>query len=102
MAIAAGEAAGGGRTWSATPAADRAACLDRAADLLEQERSTFVALAVREAGKTVSNGISEVREAVDFLRYYAAQARASSGAWRCADRAGLPFSAELSAGDLHG
>ena len=104
VAIAAGEAAEGGRTWSATPAAERAACLDRAADLLEQERSTFVALAVREAGKTVANGISEVREAVDFLRYYAAQARAELGRLTLR-RSGLVqwhFSVEFSAGDLHG
>ena len=74
------EGKGEGRSWSATPAADRAACLERAADLMEQERATFVALAVREAGKTVANGISEVREAVDFLRYYAAQARAELAA----------------------
>ena len=73
-------AADGGRAWSATPATERAACLERAADLLEAERATFVALAVREAGKTVANGISEVREAVDFLRYYAAQARAELSA----------------------
>ena len=66
----------GGAAWSATPAAERAACLERAADLLEAERATFLALAVREAGKTLANAVAEVREAVDFLRYYAAQARA--------------------------
>jgi len=70
--VAAGEE---GRAWSATPAEARAACLERAADMLEEQRAMFVALAVREAGKTVANGISEVREAADFLRYYAAQAR---------------------------
>ena len=75
--IAAGDE---GRAWSAAPAAERAACLERAAELLEAERATFVSLAVREAGKTVANGISEVREAVDFLRYYALQARAELGA----------------------
>ena len=64
-----------GLQWSRTPAAERAACLERAADLLETERATFIALAVREAGKTFGNAVSEVREAVDFLRYYAAQAR---------------------------
>ena len=58
----------------------RAACLERAADLLEAERATFLALAVREAGKTLANAVSEVREAVDFLRYYAAQARAELAA----------------------
>jgi RHH-type proline utilization regulon transcriptional repressor/proline dehydrogenase/delta 1-pyrroline-5-carboxylate dehydrogenase len=64
-----------GSAWSALPAADRAACLERAADMLEDERPLFLALAVREAGKTLANAISEVREAADFLRYYAGQAR---------------------------
>ena len=65
-----------GPAWSATPAGERAGCLERAADLLEAERPLFLALAVREAGKTLANAVSEVREAADFLRYYAAQARA--------------------------
>ncbi len=69
-----------GRAWSETTPAARAACLERAADLLEAERVTLLALAVREAGKTVANAISEVREAADFLRYYAAQARAELAA----------------------
>src|SRR4030095_1680140 len=64
-----------GPRWSALPAADRAACLERAADLLEAERPVFLALAVREAGKALANAVSEVREATDFLRYYAAQVR---------------------------
>ena len=64
-----------GSAWSATPVDVRAACLERAADLLEAERPVFIALAIREAGKTLGNAISEVREAADFLRYYAAQAR---------------------------
>ena len=68
-------AADAGMGWSRTTAGERAACLERAADLLETERATFIALAVREAGKTFGNAVSEVREAVDFLRYYAAQAR---------------------------
>ena len=55
-----------GRAWSALAGGERAACLERAADLLEDERATFVALAVREAGKTVANAIAEVREAADF------------------------------------
>jgi len=59
--------------WAATPVAERAACLERTADLLEQNRDTLMGLAVREAGKTLSNAIAEVREAVDFCRYYAAQ-----------------------------
>jgi RHH-type proline utilization regulon transcriptional repressor/proline dehydrogenase/delta 1-pyrroline-5-carboxylate dehydrogenase len=59
--------------WAATPVIERAACLKRTADLLEQNRETLMGLAVREAGKTLSNAIAEVREAVDFCRYYAAQ-----------------------------
>ncbi len=53
----------------------RAAILERAADLFEQNRPHLMALAVREAGKTLPNALGEVREAVDFLRYYAVQAR---------------------------
>ncbi len=68
-------ASANGRVWMEMPAIARAACLERAAEMLEAERATFLALAVREAGKTVANAVAEVREAVDFLRYYAAQAR---------------------------
>ena len=59
--------------WSATPPAERAAVLCRAADLLEARMAPLLGLLMREAGKTCANGIAEVREAVDFLRYYAAQ-----------------------------
>jgi RHH-type proline utilization regulon transcriptional repressor/proline dehydrogenase/delta 1-pyrroline-5-carboxylate dehydrogenase len=62
--------------WRATPAAARAAVLEQAADALQAQTLDFVALAMREAGKTAANAVGEVREAVDFLRYYAAQARA--------------------------
>ncbi|PAU56325.1 trifunctional transcriptional regulator/proline dehydrogenase/L-glutamate gamma-semialdehyde dehydrogenase [Pseudomonas indica] len=62
--------------WQATPPAERAATLDRAADLMEGQMQTLMGLLVREAGKTFANAIAEVREAVDFLRYYAAQVRA--------------------------
>ncbi|KAA5606252.1 bifunctional proline dehydrogenase/L-glutamate gamma-semialdehyde dehydrogenase PutA [Roseospira marina] len=62
--------------WSARPVAERAACLERAADLYEAHMPELMALATREAGKTPLDGVGEVREAVDFLRYYAAQARA--------------------------
>ncbi|GAA5083244.1 bifunctional proline dehydrogenase/L-glutamate gamma-semialdehyde dehydrogenase PutA [Lysobacter panacisoli] len=61
--------------WNATPAASRAAILEHAADLLEQRMPEYIALCTREAGKTVPDGVAEVREAVDFLRYYGAQAR---------------------------
>jgi RHH-type proline utilization regulon transcriptional repressor/proline dehydrogenase/delta 1-pyrroline-5-carboxylate dehydrogenase len=61
--------------WQATPVAERADCLARAADLLEAQMPTLIGLIVREAGKSLSNAVSEIREAVDFLRYYAAQIR---------------------------
>jgi RHH-type proline utilization regulon transcriptional repressor/proline dehydrogenase/delta 1-pyrroline-5-carboxylate dehydrogenase len=62
-------------TWQATSVTERAAALERAADLFEQHRLELMALAIREAGKSLPNAIAEIREAVDFLRYYAAQAR---------------------------
>jgi RHH-type proline utilization regulon transcriptional repressor/proline dehydrogenase/delta 1-pyrroline-5-carboxylate dehydrogenase len=62
-------------SWSMQSVERRAACLDRLADLLEQERDTLMALAVQEAYKTIPDALGEVREAVDFCRYYAAQAR---------------------------
>ena len=61
--------------WDALGGMERAAILERAADLFEERLPALVGLCVREAGKTVANGIGDVREAVDFLRYYAAQAR---------------------------
>ena len=57
-------------------AAARADALARAADLLEQRSQPLMGLIMREAGKTLSNAVAEVREAVDFLRYYGAQAAA--------------------------
>ncbi|OHR38990.1 bifunctional proline dehydrogenase/L-glutamate gamma-semialdehyde dehydrogenase [Neisseria sp. HMSC064F04] len=60
--------------WSATSAAERAECLRRFADLLEQHTPALMMLAVREAGKTLNNAVAEVREAVDFCRYYASEA----------------------------
>ncbi|MEP6634312.1 MAG: bifunctional proline dehydrogenase/L-glutamate gamma-semialdehyde dehydrogenase PutA, partial [Luteimonas sp.] len=62
--------------WDQTPAASRAAILEHAATLLEQRMPLYIALCTREAGKTIADGVAEVREAVDFLRYYSAQARA--------------------------
>lgn len=61
--------------WDATPAASRAEMLERAADLYETHMADLMALAVREAGKTIPDAVAEVREAVDFLRYYATMAR---------------------------
>jgi RHH-type proline utilization regulon transcriptional repressor/proline dehydrogenase/delta 1-pyrroline-5-carboxylate dehydrogenase len=68
-------AARGFREWSRVPAGERAAILDRLSDLIEAERDAFIALLVREGGKTLNDGVAEVREAVDFCRYYAAEAR---------------------------
>ena len=62
--------------WQVTPPAERAACLQRAADALEQQMQPLLGLIVREAGKTLPSAIAEMREAVDFLRYYAAQVAA--------------------------
>jgi RHH-type proline utilization regulon transcriptional repressor/proline dehydrogenase/delta 1-pyrroline-5-carboxylate dehydrogenase len=59
--------------WQSTPPAERAQCLARAADLLESRMPLLLGLIVREAGKSLPNAIGEVREAVDFLRYYAAE-----------------------------
>ncbi|MCB5162524.1 bifunctional proline dehydrogenase/L-glutamate gamma-semialdehyde dehydrogenase PutA [Marinomonas algarum] len=61
--------------WSARPAGERADCLDTMADLMETHYAELVALCHREAGKTIQDSIDEVREAVDFCRYYAQQAR---------------------------
>src|SRR5690606_30864449 len=57
--------------WDALGGVARAAILRAMADALERERHRFIALAVREAGKTLSDAVAEVREAADFLRYYA-------------------------------
>lgn len=65
--------------WDLTPADQRAATLEQAANLLEQRMPQFMALCVREAGKTLPDAVAEVREAVDFLRYYATRARALFG-----------------------
>ncbi|PUE54360.1 trifunctional transcriptional regulator/proline dehydrogenase/L-glutamate gamma-semialdehyde dehydrogenase [Limnohabitans parvus] len=61
--------------WAATPPAQRAALLAHAADLLQADAPHVMALLVREAGKTWGHAVAELREAVDFLRYYAAQVR---------------------------
>jgi len=68
-------------TWDA-PASERAAILNRAADLYEAHQPAFFTLLAREAGKTLPDCLGELREAVDFLRYYAAQAGGLSAAPR--------------------
>ncbi len=62
-------------TWRDTPVESRASALEKAADQLEAETPHLMAVLAREAGKTVDDGIAEIREAVDFLRYYATEAR---------------------------
>lgn len=61
-------------SWVKTPVQTRAAALQKAADAYEENMAEFCALLCREAGKSLNDAISEVREAVDFLRYYAASA----------------------------
>ena len=86
--VAAAEAAtvqaafGAAAPWAA-PAAERTAILNRAADLYEANAGEVFALLAREAGKTLPDAVAELREAVDFLRYYAAQAEggAPRGIW---------------------
>jgi RHH-type transcriptional regulator, proline utilization regulon repressor / proline dehydrogenase / delta 1-pyrroline-5-carboxylate dehydrogenase len=63
------------RSWTATPVEQRAACLDRLADLLEEHREELMAICVQEAFKPIPDAIGEVREAADFCRYYANEAR---------------------------
>jgi RHH-type proline utilization regulon transcriptional repressor/proline dehydrogenase/delta 1-pyrroline-5-carboxylate dehydrogenase len=72
-AVAAARAAFKG--WAAAPAPVRAAALEKAADLLESRALRFLALLQGEGGKTLDDALSEVREAADFCRYYAAEGR---------------------------
>jgi RHH-type proline utilization regulon transcriptional repressor/proline dehydrogenase/delta 1-pyrroline-5-carboxylate dehydrogenase len=74
VAAAAASASIAAGRWAAEPVGLRAAALRRAADALEADMPRLLGLLAREAGKTFPNGVSEVREAVDFLRYYAAEA----------------------------
>jgi RHH-type proline utilization regulon transcriptional repressor/proline dehydrogenase/delta 1-pyrroline-5-carboxylate dehydrogenase len=70
------DAAAGAQTkWNSSGGDARANCLEKASDLLESDRAAFHELLVREAGKTISDAIAEVREAVDYCRYYALRAR---------------------------
>jgi RHH-type proline utilization regulon transcriptional repressor/proline dehydrogenase/delta 1-pyrroline-5-carboxylate dehydrogenase len=68
-------AAAGFPAWAATPVDERAAMLERAADRLEVNRGRLLALLQSEGGKTLDDALAELREAVDYCRYYAAQAR---------------------------
>ncbi|GAA4015986.1 bifunctional proline dehydrogenase/L-glutamate gamma-semialdehyde dehydrogenase PutA [Sphingomonas swuensis] len=70
-----GRAAAAQSGWDQLGGEERARLLDRTADLFEDHREDFYSLCIREAGKTLPDAVLEVREAVDFLRYYAAEAR---------------------------
>jgi RHH-type proline utilization regulon transcriptional repressor/proline dehydrogenase/delta 1-pyrroline-5-carboxylate dehydrogenase len=61
-------------TWSQTPVEERAQVLKATADILERHMDELIGICIKEAGKTAQDGIDEVREAVDFCRYYAARA----------------------------
>ncbi|GMG85301.1 bifunctional proline dehydrogenase/L-glutamate gamma-semialdehyde dehydrogenase PutA [Paralimibaculum aggregatum] len=74
IAAALDAAPGGAADWAARPVADRAAALNRAADAYEAAAPELFALCAREAGKTMPDAVAELREAVDFLRYYATEA----------------------------
>ena len=93
-ALAAAEAAK--TAWGNRPVAERANILRRIADLYEANAVEFFALAGREAGKSLSDAVGEVREAVDFLRYYAAEAesaapRAPLGTFACVSPWNFPL-----------
>ncbi len=70
-------AGGAAAKWAATPIEERAASIERAADILQEQMPVLMGVVMREAGKSAANAISEIREAIDFLRYYPAQARLS-------------------------
>ncbi len=80
IAAAMSSAAAAQPSWEGTPAHERAACLERAADALQARRGEFISLLVREAGKTLPDAVAEIREAIDFCRYYAARGRELFGA----------------------
>ncbi|NOX51907.1 MAG: bifunctional proline dehydrogenase/L-glutamate gamma-semialdehyde dehydrogenase PutA, partial [Gammaproteobacteria bacterium] len=63
------------KSWGTLSVDERATILDRMADELEARREVFISILCQEAGKTIPDSISEIREAVDFCRYYATQAR---------------------------
>jgi RHH-type proline utilization regulon transcriptional repressor/proline dehydrogenase/delta 1-pyrroline-5-carboxylate dehydrogenase len=75
VGAAVGRARSGFAAWSQHSVDERAECLERLADLLEEERDALMALAVQEGRKTIADALAEVREAVDFCRYYAVEAR---------------------------
>src|SRR5262249_54136596 len=64
------------RLWDGTPTGERSERLEAAADLYEARMPELMALIIREGGRTIRDALSEIREAVDYLRYYAVRARA--------------------------
>ncbi len=80
LAAALTTASAAAEPWSARAVETRASCLERAATLLEERATDFAALCILEGGKALSDAFAEVREAVDFCRYYAARARAELAA----------------------
>ena len=78
IAVAVRQAQSGFAAWERTPLDERVACLHRAADLYEANAAELIAWCVREAGKTLPDAVAEVREAVDFLRYYAMEGLAKA------------------------
>jgi RHH-type proline utilization regulon transcriptional repressor/proline dehydrogenase/delta 1-pyrroline-5-carboxylate dehydrogenase len=75
VAEALGRATLAHRAWNGRAAEQRAGILERAAELFDMHRAQLIARCVLEAGRTVPDSAAEVREAIDFLRYYAAQSR---------------------------
>ncbi|MEN4765278.1 trifunctional transcriptional regulator/proline dehydrogenase/L-glutamate gamma-semialdehyde dehydrogenase [Pantoea agglomerans] len=75
VSVALDAAVNSGPIWFATPPQERAAILERAAQIMEGQMQQLLGILVREAGKTYNNAIAEVREAVDFLYYYAGMVR---------------------------
>ncbi|GAT76215.1 bifunctional proline dehydrogenase/pyrroline-5-carboxylate dehydrogenase [Ehrlichia ruminantium] len=67
------------KEWSSMSVYDRAAILEKAADLMEENKAKLIVLLIREGGKVISDAIAEVREAVDFLRYYVAMGKKELG-----------------------
>ncbi len=68
-------AAGAFAAWQARPVEERAVILERVADIFEARRNELMALIIREGGRCIADALSELREAVDFARYYAVQLR---------------------------
>jgi RHH-type proline utilization regulon transcriptional repressor/proline dehydrogenase/delta 1-pyrroline-5-carboxylate dehydrogenase len=79
VADAIGRAGRAQAAWDQLGGAARAAVLERAADILEARTPAFIALITREGGRTIPNALDEVREAIDFCRYYAVEARRQFG-----------------------